>query len=156
MSETLPEFHTMEKCDFLKPIICSQMIIFSVYYQPCLDHRYNPGFPICHIRKWWKSLFRDNFPHFCLLRIIYYDTLLEPSHWNTWNEGSRLMFCASSGALALFTFNFTLWNKITVFITVEVQVDIFFYSNLLHPNINTLATWKNSDKEHNCFDTMKC
>ena len=32
ISEMLPEIHIVEKCDFLKPIIHSQIIYFSVTY----------------------------------------------------------------------------------------------------------------------------
>ena len=32
ISEMLPEIHTMEKCDFLKSIIHSKIIYFSVFY----------------------------------------------------------------------------------------------------------------------------
>ena len=34
ISEMLPEIHTMEKCDFLKPVIHSQIISFSVLDEP--------------------------------------------------------------------------------------------------------------------------
>ena len=33
INEMLPEIHTVEKCYFLKPIILSQMIYFSVLYE---------------------------------------------------------------------------------------------------------------------------
>ena len=42
MNEMLPEIHTMEKCDFLKPIIHSQIIQLSVIHE-CSSDDYNQG-----------------------------------------------------------------------------------------------------------------